>query len=110
MPRLNRSLARIGRIASCLLRRVFFLGPPPPPHPPARMSPEAVLSLAQAAMRTAGIGQGVTHSYGLAPSNPALVDGRIVWTVSTATIGSGWRVTVDDATGETGPVMRWGLR
>jgi hypothetical protein len=38
------------------------------------------------------------------------IGGRIVWTASTATVGSGWSVTIDDATGEQGPVRRWGLR
>ena len=48
--------------------------------------------------------------YGLVASHAMIADGRLVWTVSTATVGSGWRVTIDDATGEVGPVTRWGLR
>jgi hypothetical protein len=38
------------------------------------------------------------------------IEGRIVWVATTATIGSGWSVTIDDATGEVGPVKRWGFR
>jgi hypothetical protein len=38
------------------------------------------------------------------------IDGRLTWVVSTATKGSGWSVSIDDATGEVGPVQRWGVR
>jgi hypothetical protein len=38
------------------------------------------------------------------------IDGRLEWIASTPTIGSGWSVTIDDATGETGPVRSWGIR
>jgi hypothetical protein len=38
------------------------------------------------------------------------LDSRLTWIVSTATIGSGWSVNIDDATGEVGPVKRWGVR
>ena len=38
------------------------------------------------------------------------IDGRLLWIATTVTKGSGWRVTVDDATGELGPVRRWGVR
>jgi hypothetical protein len=38
------------------------------------------------------------------------INGRITWVASTPTIGSGWSVTIDDATGEVGPMRRWGLR
>jgi hypothetical protein len=38
------------------------------------------------------------------------INGRITWVASTPTIGSGWSVTIDDATGEVGPMRRWGIR
>jgi hypothetical protein len=38
------------------------------------------------------------------------IEGRLTWIVSTPTIGSGWHVRIDDATGEVGPVKRWGIR
>jgi hypothetical protein len=38
------------------------------------------------------------------------VDGRLTWIASTTTRGSGWSVTIDDATGEVGSVKRWGIR
>jgi len=38
------------------------------------------------------------------------IDGRLTWIASTATRGSGWRVTIDDATAEVGSVKRWGIR
>lgn len=30
--------------------------------------------------------------------------------IHSATIGSGWRLQIDDATGVAGPIERWGLR
>jgi hypothetical protein len=38
------------------------------------------------------------------------IDGRIIWKASTVTIGSGWFVEIDDATGEVAQVRRWGIR
>ena len=37
-------------------------------------------------------------------------DGRLLWEVRSATIGSGWTAVVDDATGECLEVKRWGIR
>ncbi len=37
------------------------------------------------------------------------IAGRLVWRVDSATVGNGWRVEVDDATGAAGPVTWWGL-
>ena len=110
MTGLRGVLAAVGRIVWTLLHVLFRLGPPKPPQPPTRLSQAEVLALAAAAMQELQIGRGLAHSYGLVPSLPRLADGRVVWTVSTATIGSGWSVSVDDATGEVGPVKRWGLR
>ncbi len=37
-------------------------------------------------------------------------EGRLLWTVDSNTIGSGWRVEIDDATGIAGPITSWGVR
>ncbi len=66
--------------------------------------------LAEAAFSAAGIKRASGQPYGLISSMAKVEDGRLVWSVSTATIGSGWRVTIDDATSEAGRVTRWGLR
>ena len=66
--------------------------------------------VANAAFLAAGVGSHRAEPYGTIVSLPRRGDSRPVWVVSTATIGSGWRVNVDDATGEAGPVTRWGLR
>jgi hypothetical protein len=69
-----------------------------------RMTEEEVRVLADRVAREAGI-DGTLSLVGV-----RLIEGRVVWTASTATRGSGWAVTVDDATGEVGPVRRSGLR
>ncbi len=66
--------------------------------------------LAEAAFSAGGIKRASGQPYGLIPSMAKVEDGRLVWTVTTATIGSGWRVRIDDASGEAGRVTRWGLR
>jgi len=38
------------------------------------------------------------------------IKSRIVWIASTPTAGSGWSVSIDDGTGATGQVKRWGVR
>jgi hypothetical protein len=69
-----------------------------------RMTEEEVRVLADRVAREAGI-DGTLSLVGV-----RRIEGRVVWTASTATRGSGWGVTVDDATGEVGPVRRSGLR
>jgi hypothetical protein len=82
-------------------RRLLF-GPPPPPE--TRMTKEEVMALAAEAFantRTDDVLCWPTvHS----------VDGRLTWIVGTATVGSGWTISIDDATGEVGPVEHWGVR
>jgi len=81
-----------------LFRRLLF-GPPE-----TRMSEEEVMTLAAKATKA----DRISRLFG----RPMLrrVDGRGTWIVSTATKGSGWSVSIDDATGEVGPVKRWGIR
>jgi len=83
------------------LFRRFLFGPPPPQ---TRMTEEEVRVLADRAAQKARIDST------LARVSVRRVEGRIVWTASTATKGSGWSVTIDDATGEVGRVRRWGFR
>lgn len=66
------------------------------------LSAREAAALAEAAASRAGF----PRTYGHA----VLVDGVLVWGVAQVSIGSGWVVHVDDATGETRPITRWGLR
>jgi len=69
-----------------------------------RLTPAQVMQMAGEAARAAHI----NATFGVLSLRR--IDGRLKWIASTPTKGSGWRVTVDDATGELGPVRRWGLR
>ena len=82
-----------------LLRRLFG-----PPSPETRMKRDEVMALAAKAAEAAGINRVLGFA------TVRRVDGRLTWIVSTATKGSGWSVSIDDATGEVGPVKRWGIR
>jgi hypothetical protein len=83
-----------------LLRRLLF----GPPTPATRMTRDEVLALAAKAAEAARI----NRTLGVATVRR--IDGRLTWIVSTATKGSGWSMSIDDATGEAGPVKRWGIR
>ncbi len=85
-------------------------GPPAPARPDTHRDPEEVAALAGAAFRRAGIALGPPHRLGVLPPVVRREAGRLIWSVDSATIGAGWRVDLDDATGEAGPVTRWGLR
>jgi hypothetical protein len=82
-----------------LLRRLFC-----PPSPETRMTRDEVMALAAKAAEAARI------NCVLGWATVRRIDGRLTWIVSTATKGSGWSVSIDDATGEVGPVKRWGIR
>ena len=43
-------------------------------------------------------------------AHPQTVEGRVVWSVSSNTVGSGWHAVVDDETGVCTEVTHWGLR
>jgi hypothetical protein len=83
-----------------LLRRVLF----GPLTPKTRMTRDEVMALAAKAAEAAGI----DRVLGLATVRR--IDGRLTWIVSTVTKGSGWSMSIDDTTGEVGPVKRWGIR
>ena len=83
-----------------LLNRLLF----GPHRPQARMTEQEVRALADRAAHAAHI----DRAFSLVV--PRSIDGRLTWVASTPTVGSGWSVTIDDATGEIGPVRRWGIR
>ena len=82
-------------------RRLLF---GPSPFPETRMTNEEVIALAAAAFGKAGINDVL-----LWPTVRS-IDGRLTWIVGTATIGSGYTVSIEDATGVVGPVKHWGVR
>ena len=73
-------------------------------RPKTRMTEEQVMALAAEATQAAHI----DRTFGFATVR--YIEGRLTWIASTPTIGSGWHVRIDDATGEVGPVKRWGIR
>jgi len=83
-----------------LLRRVLF----GPASSETRMTRDEAMALAAKAAEAAAIDRV------LGWATVRRIDGRLIWVVSTATKGSGWSVSIDDATGEVGPVTRWGVR
>ncbi|MGI4800424.1 MAG: hypothetical protein ACRYF2_01650 [Janthinobacterium lividum] len=68
------------------------------------MTADEVRSIANTAALAAG--------YSLEPMDPqpCRTGERLVWTVVSATKGSGWQLEIDDATGVAGSIERWGLR
>jgi hypothetical protein len=68
------------------------------------MTREDVMALAAKAAEAAGIKRGL----GLVTVRR--IEGRVTWIAGTLTKGSGWSVSIDDTTGEVGPVKPWGIR
>jgi len=83
-----------------ILDRLFPRSAGRVPAPP-RLTPGQAAGIAARAVAGAG-------ATGLAV--PVRTEAGLVWDVCEAAYGSGWRVRVDDATGEPGPVGRWGVR
>ena len=73
-------------------------------RPKTRLRREQVMDIAAEAAQAAHV------SATFAILSVREIKGRLTWIASTATKGSGWRVSVDDATGELGPMERWGVR
>ena len=69
---------------------------------PARLTPEQAVEIARRIVAGSGSTTGVAV--------PSRTETGLVWDVCEVSYGSGWRVRVDDATGETGPDGRWGVR
>ena len=72
-----------------------------------KMRPDTRMTAAQA-MQRAGEAAHLDATFG--DLSLRRIDGQLLWIATTVTKGSGWRVTVDDATGKLGPVRRWGVR
>lgn len=87
-----------------ILRRLFSRGATPDPGPRPRLSEREAAAIAERAAAASGR-PGTTGAAHL-----VRVDGACRWDVCQVSIGSGWRIVVDDATGEAGPVGRWGIR
>jgi hypothetical protein len=83
-----------------LLRRLLFGAP----RAKTRLTWEEVKVLADTAAQAAHIKGTLTLI------SVRQLGGRLVWNASTPTAGSGWFVEIDDATGEVGPIRRWGVR
>ncbi len=91
-----RIAAILGRLISRSTRReAAFQG---------RLSPERAAEIAVAAAAEAGF----PDTFGVA--SPIRTESGLFWDVCQLSRGSGWRVVVDDATGQPGAVGRWGLR
>ncbi|MCP1549636.1 hypothetical protein [Methylorubrum extorquens] len=91
-----RIAAILGRLISRSTRReAAFQG---------RLSPERAAEIAVAAAAEAGF----PDTIGVA--SPIRTESGLFWDVCQLSRGSGWRVVVDDATGQPGAVGRWGLR
>ena len=82
---------------------LWLLGwPLPPPCVPTRMTAADVSLLARAVAAEARV------PFSAMSPRVRQDQGRLLWRVDSATVGNGWRVEVDDATGEAGPVTWWG--
>ncbi|MGI4941852.1 MAG: hypothetical protein ACRYHQ_15040 [Janthinobacterium lividum] len=73
-------------------------------RPVTRMTAKEVAAVATASMTAA------ERRFGTMSPQLRKVEGRLLWTVDSSTIGGGWRVEVDDTTGTAGPVTWWGMR
>ncbi|MGI4811666.1 MAG: hypothetical protein ACRYF2_26640 [Janthinobacterium lividum] len=73
-------------------------------RPVTRMTSNQVAAIAAASMTAAN------RRFGTMPPRLRKVEERLLWTVDSCTIGGGWRVEIDDATGTAGPVTWWGKR
>lgn len=75
-----------------------------------RSSPKSLLSAQQACDIAEKVVSG-THCAGtMNLSRLESRDGKLIWLVSSVTIGSGMTVTIDDATGAVIRSERWGIR
>ena len=68
------------------------------------MTREEALTLAEQVVNDAGISEQLTVAMVRKEGD------RLLWVVGTPTVGSGWTVEIDDATGTAGSVQNWGIR
>ena len=78
--------------------------PPRRPLPNTRMTAQVVATLVASAV------EGKKLPVGFMSPQVREIHGRLIWCVDSATVGSGWRVEVDDETGTVGPLTWWGMR
>jgi len=76
-------------------------------RPKTRLSDEQAMEIAAAYVKAGNLGWDNTH---LGPFEVRHVDGALVWTLRTNTVGSWLTVDVDDATGEVLGHKRHGIR
>ena len=96
----DRATSKVSRHLRALLTRLF----PQAATPATRLRPSEATAIAERAAARAG--RPGTHGHAI----PCEVRGGITWDVCQVSKGSGWRVQVDDVTGEAGSVTRWGVR
>jgi hypothetical protein len=77
-----------------------------PGQPSTRLSPQEAVAIASAYAKARGLA--VPH--GLVPQEVREMDGKLVWTLRTPTVGSWVTVGVDDATGEVTGHQAHGVR
>ena len=82
------------------LRRMFRR----PEEPVTRLAREDALQIAKQDAAAAGLAEELTMTTVRKEGD------RLLWVVGTPTVGSGWTVEIDDATGMAGPATRWGTR
>lgn len=75
-------------------------------RPQTRLTPEQAQAIANAAMT----GDWSCYAGKMGAVSMERRDGRVLWQVGSATIGSGATVTVDDATGAVLDRRGWGVR
>ena len=99
MPK-EKAMSKGLRFLRAMLTRLF----PQPSTPALRLCQREAAAIAERAAARAGRPE--THGHAVLCE----VQGIVTWDVCQVAFGSGWRVRVDDATGEAGPVTRWGVR
>jgi len=72
--------------------------------------PKSVLSAQQACEIAEKVVAGGRYAGKMNLSKLETRDGKLIWLISSVTKGSGWLVTIDDATGAVIQSERWGIR
>ena len=85
-----------------ILRRLFARGKR---RPATRLTEEEVRAIADAAVADLAFLKDLMTMIRVDER-----EGRVLWHVGSATRGSGWTVTVDDATGQVIDRQKWGVR
>ncbi|MGI4746360.1 MAG: hypothetical protein ACRYGI_06925 [Janthinobacterium lividum] len=83
------------------LRRILGFSPS---RPPTRLTEPEALQIATGALTSSFVGQN------LIVMKVYKKEDNVLWTLTTATVGSGLSITVNDATSEVMTVAPWGVR